>query len=97
MFVSLAVLVTVSRASSLTVWLAMLGGVGGMLTSLTTTVKLVVSWSGGELLSATDTIIVLVDGLCIWLGVQLMRPMLVLIVIPVGAEVREKASVLGGT
>src|SRR5262245_14810627 len=73
---SVAVTVTVNRLPSLIVRLAMAASTGALFTSLTVTVKLLVSLRLGTPLSVTRTVIVLVLGPCASLGVQLNRPVL---------------------
>ena len=66
------------------------------MTSFTVTVNDFVSLRGGEPLSVTLTVIVLVLGPCASVGVQEIAPLLGLIVIPAGGETRLKVSVLVG-
>src|SRR5207248_10453870 len=63
------------------------GRMGGLLISLTTTVKLFVVLSGGRPLSVTTVVIVLVLGPCASDGVQLITPF-VLMVAPRSEERR---------
>ena len=92
MFASLAVLVTVNRVSSFTVWAAITGSTGATFTSRTITVKLFVAVncgltrSYGSLL-VTTVVIVLVPGLWLCAGVQVMTP-LVLMLSPAGGFTR---------
>src|SRR5205814_2367687 len=72
---SVAKLVTTSVASP---WITLSGGTvstGALFTLLTTTAKLRVSLNGGELLSATRTVITLVLGPCASVGVQVSTPL----------------------
>src|ERR1035437_2633471 len=80
MFDSVAVLVTISNASSLTTWVEIVGNVGATFTSRTMTVKEFVEARLGltrsyGLLLVTIVVKVLVPGLCNWLGVQVMMPL----------------------
>src|ERR1017187_2710416 len=95
MFVSVAVLVTVSNASALTVCMGMVGNDGATFTSLTTTVNELVSLKLGVPLSVTTVVIVFVAGLCVWAAVQVMTP-LVSMFAPVGGDKSRKESVSGG-
>src|SRR5258706_121902 len=72
---SVAVLVSVSVLPSLTIWSATGASVGGEFTACTTTTKLCVAVNGGEPLSVTATMIVLVPGPCVSLGVQINTPL----------------------
>src|SRR5947209_2813808 len=72
------------------------GKTGGLFNSLTTTVKEFVAPKGGCPLSITITVMVLVLGPWASVGVQLIKPVLGLIVIPAGGERRLKAKVLAG-
>ena len=74
MLALVAVLVTVIRVNSLTVWVGMTGRTGATFTSWTMTVKLLVALNGGEPLSVTRVVRVLVLGLWVWVGVQVMIP-----------------------
>src|SRR5437762_3336384 len=69
---------------------------GALFTSLTTTLKDLVSLRGGEPSSVTRTVIVLVLGPCASPGVQLMAPLVGLIVMPPGGASRLKVNVLVG-
>src|ERR1051326_1956241 len=69
---------------------------GALFTSVTTTVKLLVSLLGGEPLSVTRTVIVFVLGPCASSGVQLIAPLAGLMVSPLGGETRLNVSVLVG-
>jgi hypothetical protein len=85
-----------SRLSSLTVWVAMFDKVGATLTSRTMTKKVFVALSLGTPLSVTTTETVLVDGLLVWAGVQLITAAFVLcgvIVMPFGADAKLKVKV----
>ncbi len=78
MLASAAVLVTVNKASSLTVCGAMTGRTGATLTSLTTTVKLLVALNCGltgsyGFVLVTTVVMMLVLGLSAWVGVQVMN------------------------
>src|SRR3989441_3957277 len=66
---SVAELVTVKVVSSLIVWVGGTVKVGALFTSLTMTVKLLVSLNGGVPLSVTRTLMTLVLGPCASLGV----------------------------
>src|ERR1039458_4014165 len=96
MFDSLAVLVTVSKVSSLTFVCTMTGSTGATFTSRTMNVKLVVSLNGGVPLSVTLTTTVFVDGLCVWTGVHVMTPLTGLMLMPLGAETKLEVKVCGG-
>src|SRR6267143_7170053 len=76
---SLAVLVTTRLASPTMVRLVCVGKTGGLFTSLTTTLKLLVALNWP---SVTTVVIVLVPGPCDSSGVQLMTPLVM--VIPAG-------------
>src|SRR2546426_6052928 len=71
---SLAVFVTVSVLSSVTVWSVGTVSTGALFTSLTTTIKLLVALSGGRPSSVTTVVIVLGLGPCVSLGVQRITP-----------------------
>src|SRR5262245_3957570 len=75
----------------------MAASVGAVFTSLTMTVKVRVSLSGGEPLSVTRTVKVFVLGPFASIGVQVNRPVLGLMLAPVGGETRLNVSVLAGT
>src|SRR6185436_13408725 len=76
----------------------MFASVGGAFTSLTMTVKVLVSLPEGEPLSVTRTVIELVLGPWASVGVQLKRPLLELIEAPLGTPAsRLKMSVCAGT
>src|SRR5580765_3676075 len=64
--------------------------------SVTMTVKLAVSLSGGEPLSVTRRVMKLMLGSCASVGVQLNTPLLGSRLTPSGAESRLKVSVLAG-
>src|SRR3974377_1435382 len=88
MFGSVAVLVTVKSVSTFTVWVGITGNTGATFTSRTITVKLLVASNTGltrsnASLLVTTVVIVLVDGLCVWLGVQVITP-LPLMLMPAG-------------
>src|SRR5438445_813944 len=93
---SVAVLVTVKVVSSLIVWVGGTVNVGALFTSLTMTVKLLVSLSGGVPLSVTRTVMTLVLGPCASVGVQGSTPVTESIVIPLGPATRANVSVLAG-
>ena len=95
---SAAVLVTTSVVSSSIDWLAMAVNTGGLFTSssVTMTMKLPVSLSGGEPLSVTRTVTRLVLGSCASVGAQLRTPLLGSRLTPSGADTRLKVSVLAG-
>src|SRR6266404_4080100 len=95
-----AVLVTISRARALTVRVEMVGKLGGTFTSLTMTVKVLVALRGGVPPSVTTTWIVLVEGLLVWAGVQVITAALVLRgvrVMPSGADAKLKVKACAGT
>src|SRR5947207_11740701 len=99
MFAFVAVLVTVSKAKALTVWVEMLDKLGATFTSRTMTRKVLVALSGGVPLSVTTTETVFVDGLLVCWGVQVTTPALVLsgvIVMPFGAAARLKVRLWAG-
>ncbi len=85
---SVAVFVTVSVANSLIVRSSCVGNVGALFTSLTVTVKELVSLSGGTPLSCTLTVMRLMVGPWASVGVQVMTP-LVEMLAPLGAVSRE--------
>src|SRR5437879_2079322 len=93
---SVAVLVTVKVVSSLIVWVGGTVNVGALFSSLTMTVKLLVSLSGGVPLSVTRTVMTLVLGPCASLGVQFSTPVAESSVIPLGPATRTNVSVLAG-
>src|SRR5712664_568223 len=93
---SVAVLVTINVESSLTVRFNWPGKEGGLLTSLTVTVKVFVALRGGEPLSVTTTVIVLVLGPWASVGVQLIKPLAGLMVIPIGGDKRLKVRMFAG-
>src|SRR5439155_11530853 len=93
---SVAVLVRTNVVSSLTVRLVGTLSTGGVFTSLTTTVKLSLTLNGGEPLSVTCTVIRLVLGPWISVGVHLKTPVFESRVIPAGADTRVKLSELSG-
>src|ERR1035437_2773271 len=93
---SVAVLVTVSKVSSLTFVCAMAVNAGAIFTSTTTTVKLLVALNGGVPLSVAITVTVFVDVLCVWDGVHEMMPLLELMLMPPGAEPKLEVKVCGG-
>jgi hypothetical protein len=85
---SVAVFVTTSGVSSVTVRFVCAGSTGAELTSLTTTLKELVALSKGEPSSVTTTVTVFVLGPSASVGVQLIAPDEGLIVIPAGCEIR---------
>src|SRR5260221_1705628 len=93
---SVAVLVTVKVVTSLMVWLVVRVKVGALFTSLTITVKLLVSLSGGLPSSVTRTVMTLVLGPCASVGVQVSTPVAESSVIPLGPATRANVSVLAG-
>src|SRR5205823_5317896 len=94
---SLAVAVTVMSVSSLLVRLLIGFSTGGEFTSLTTTVNVLASLSGGVPLSVTRTVSMLVEGPCASVGVQVNAPLAELIAAPAGAPgSRLKCSVFAG-
>src|SRR5213593_2640890 len=93
---SLAVFVTVSVLSSVTVWSVGTVSTGALFASVTTTVKLLVSLDGGAPLSVTRTVIRLVLGPWASVGVQLSTPVLESRCTPAGADTRLKVNVLAG-
>ena len=76
--------------------MAIAASTGALFTSFTTTVKLFVSLKLGTPLSATRTVIVLVPGPCVSLGVQLNPPLLALMLAPGGGLIKLNVSVLAG-
>src|SRR5437016_478251 len=100
MFASDAVLVTVSKVSSLTVWVEMFDKLGATFTSWTITRHVLVALSGGVPLSVTTTETLLVEGLLVCCGVHVITPALVLsglMVMPFGAEAKLKVKLCAGT
>src|SRR5438876_267626 len=93
---SIAVFVAVSVLSSVTVCAAGTVSTGAVFTSLTITVKLLVSLDGGALLTVTRTVIRLVLGPWASVGVQVSTPVLGFRSTPVGADTRLKVKVLAG-
>src|SRR5262245_1247749 len=93
---SVAVTVNDNVAPSLTVWFATAASAGAIFTSLTITVKVRVSLSGGTPSSVTCTVNVLVLGPCASVGVQVNRPVVGLMLAPAGGETRLNVSVLAG-
>src|SRR6266487_1154575 len=78
---------TASVVSSFKVWSAGTVNTGALLTSLTTTLKLLVPLSGGKPLSVTTVVRVFVLGPWASVGSQVIRP-LVLIFAPAGGFTR---------
>ena len=76
--------------------MAIAASTGALFTSFTTTVKLFVSLKLGTPLSVTRTVIVLVPGPCVSLGVQLNTPLLALMLAPDGGLIKLNVSVLAG-
>src|SRR5436190_1949188 len=68
-----------------------------MFTSVTTTVKVLVSLSGGTPLSVTRTVMRLVLGPCVSVGVQVSTPLLESRFTPAGADTKLKFNVWAGT
>src|SRR6266571_5667449 len=93
---SLAVLVTVSVLSSVTVWSGGMVSTGALFASVTTTVKLLVSLDCGAPLSVTRTVIRLVLGPWASVGVQVSTPVLGFKLTPPGADTRLKVNVFTG-
>src|SRR4029453_11438531 len=91
-----AAAVRVRGLPSLAGWFAMGVSTGGLFTSLTVTVKLLVSLKLGEPLSVTRTLITFVLGPCASVGVQVNMPVTGLMAAPAGGEIRVKVSVLAG-
>src|SRR5262245_66199224 len=83
---SVALAVRVKGLPSLAGWFAMGVSTGGLFTSLTVTMKLLVSLSFGEPLSVTRTRIVYVPGPCSSAGTQLNARLTGLMVAPSGGE-----------
>src|SRR5260370_159008 len=93
---SVAVAVTLRGVSSFIVLLVGGVNVGALFTSLTMTVKLLVSPNGGMPLSVTRTVMTLVLGPCASVGVQVRTPVDESSVIPLGPATKENVSVLAG-
>src|SRR5882724_9438619 len=93
---SLAVFVTVSVFSSVTVRSVVAVRTGAMFASVTTTVKLLVSLDSGTPLSVTFTVIRLVLGPWASVGVQVSTPLLGSRFTPLGADTRLKVNVFAG-
>src|SRR6266852_6114632 len=93
---SVAELVTIKVVSSLIVCVDGTVSIGALFTSLTMTVKLLVSLNGGLPLSVTRTVMTLVLGPCASVGVQFRTPMAESSVIPLGTATKENVSVLAG-
>src|SRR5260370_1268624 len=93
---SVAELVTVKVVSSLIVCVGGTVKVGALFTSLTMTVKLLASLSGGIPLSVTRTVMTLVLGPCASVGVQVSTPVAESSVIPFGAATKENVRVFAG-
>src|SRR5207247_323691 len=96
MSVSLAVFVTVSVLSSLMVWSGGTVSVGALLSSVTTTVKDLVSFSAGVPLSVTRTVIRLVDRNSVVVGVEVSRAVAESRFTPGGPESRLNVRLLAG-
>ena len=69
---------------------------GGLFTSVTVTVKLLVALSGGEPSSVTTTVMVLTLGPCDSVGVHVIAPVPGTIAMPAGGEIRLKDRPLAG-
>src|SRR6202522_965781 len=85
MFGSVAVLVTVNGICSFTVCVPITGSTGAMLISFTITVKLLVAIKVGltesnASLLVTTTVTVFVLGLCVWPGVHVKTPLLLMFI-----------------
>src|SRR3989454_6051309 len=93
---SLAVFVTVSVLSSVTVWSGGTVSTGALFAPVTTTVKLLVSLDSGAPLSVTRTVIRFVLGPWASVGVQLSTPLLGFKFTPAGADTKLKVNVLTG-
>src|SRR5207245_2798333 len=93
---SVAEMGSVKGVSTLIVWVGGTVKVGALFTSLTMTVKLLVSLSGGVPLSVTRTVMTLVLGPCALVGVQVSTPVAEFSVIPLGPATRANVSVLAG-
>src|SRR5437870_715126 len=91
---SAAVLVSTNVLSSLMDWFGGTVRTGGRFTSLTMTVKLLVSLRAGTPLSVTFTVIRLVLGPCSSVGRQVSTPVSASRLTPSGAARRLKVSVL---
>src|SRR5437867_3029511 len=85
---SVAVLVRTNPLNSLIVWSAGAASTGALFTSLTITVKLLLSLSAGEPLSVTLTVIRFVVGPWASVGVQLSAPLLGSTVTPAGPDTK---------
>src|SRR5216683_1566672 len=70
--------------------------VGALFTSLTMTVKFLVSLSGGIPLSVTRMVMTFVLGPCASVGVQVRTPVVESSVIPLGPATKENVSVFAG-
>src|ERR1051326_1268790 len=92
---SVAVLMTVKSVWAAMVRLVCAGRTGALFTSLTVTVNVLVSLSGGEPLSTTRTVNVFVLGPCASVGVHVITPEGEMAA-PVGAESKEYVSVFAG-
>ena len=93
---SMALFVTASVVSSLTVWSGGVIKMGALFTSFTATVKLPISLNGGEPSSVTSTVMRLVLGRWSAAGVQVRTPLIGSRLTPGGAETRLKVRVLAG-
>src|SRR5439155_715131 len=93
---SLAVFVTMSVLSSVTVWSVGTFSTGALFASVTTTVKLLVSLEGGAPLSVTFTVIRFVLGPWASVGVQVSTPVLGFTFTPAGPDTRLKVNVFAG-
>src|ERR1051326_3510389 len=92
---SVAVLMTVKSVWAAMVRLVCAGRTGALFTSLTVTVNVLVSLSGGEPLSTTRTVNVFVLGPCASVGVHVITPEGEMAA-PVGAESKVYVSVFAG-
>src|SRR5712692_10433577 len=96
MSASVAVAVKVSRLPSVTVLSLMGAKTGALFTSLTMTVKLLVSLNGGLPSSVTRTVMTLVLGPCASVGVQVSTPVAESSVIPLGPATRANVRMFAG-
>src|SRR5213593_4191390 len=93
---SLAVFVTVSVLSSAMVWSVGTVSTGALFASVTTTMKLMVSFDGGAPLSVTRTVIRLVLGPWASVGVHASTPLLGFKFTPAGADTKLNVNVFAG-
>src|SRR5437773_1523524 len=94
---SVAVIASVNRLPSGMLCVAMAANSGALFTSLTTTVKLLVSLNGATPLSVTRTVTTFVLGPCASLGVQVNTPVLAPMLAPAGPVTIPYVSALVGT